>query len=103
MILTNKAKKDFHTYLGEPFDFQNFDQIPELVQYAYILKWLDHIGLIIIISHISGLEIQEWSYDIKDYKHPEYMKKHVGEIYLSREIASKEAIEKANEIYNSRP
>ncbi|WP_027380813.1 hypothetical protein [Chryseobacterium daeguense] len=96
-MLTGKAKEVFRVWLGEPKSFKNLDNIPELVKYAYLIKWFDHVGLIIEIGihqRVGGLNLWRGKINNNLYDELEYK--------ATRMEATKVSIEKANEIYNSR-
>lgn len=95
LMLTGKAKEDFRVWLGEPVAFQNFDNIPELVKHAYLVKWFDHVGLIIEIGiHQRLADCNMWRGKINNNLFDDL------EYKISREEAINVSITKANEIYN---
>ena len=94
-IITNKAKEEFlKEYYKE--SFKNnwnleeleyiFNILPQTCQNALIIEWFDSIGIYINISVTYGFN---W-----------YINELGGEDYNNRQEATKQAIIKANEIYN---
>lgn len=105
-MLTGKAKEDFNKYLGEPFHFINFDNIPDFVKFSYLMHWFDHVGIFIIVKRfVMSLEFKEWYFIITD-KRGMHLNNHVSKESRiendSRTEIMINAIKKANEIYNSR-
>lgn len=105
MILTGKAKEDFIDYLWQSKfkkdDYKEYedyiDNQKESHTYADIIEWFDSVGIYIEIQiHQILRGVNMWRgkvnncvYDDLEYK-------------SNRQQATKEAIKKANQIYNDR-
>lgn len=83
MILTGKAKEDFRDVCE--WDYYDFIRLSEVIQYALIIEWLDSVSF----SEIWSL----WDYSFKS----KYEELKIGSSILE---IQKQAIIKANEIYN---
>lgn len=97
MILKDKAKEDFRQWVKEndyPVSLWALEDglIDKTVEYALIIEWLDSISIYII----PFMEDDKWQVEIR-YGDSVYFRDH----FNSRQEATKAAIEKANEIYNS--
>lgn len=109
MVLTGKAKEDFETWLysndvlikdgiyDDTYLIEVFDELPLNLQYASIIEWFDSVGICIdrdciniemVITDFRGINEEQ---TIIDCDHEETFKDWW-----------KEAIKKANEIYNSK-
>lgn len=96
-LLNGKARIHFINWLNNlqiaPYSVM-FDDLPIIVQHAYIIEWLDSVKLQIIIP--------KWVNDF--YFKIEYAKSTYYEsefCYDSRQEATEKAIKKANELYNT--
>lgn len=98
MDLTGKAKAHFEKYIEElevaPYVVM-LDNIPKCYLNALILDWLDSVNIFVDIKSKFGQRKQcrRFSFCVKDTNS--------GFMYNSRPEATKEAIIKCNEIYNS--
>jgi len=97
MILTEQAKTDFKEWLEKEYDVHYYNQECriDICLNALIIEWLDSINIFINPYPCSdGL----WDYEItKDEK---YLAD--GLAFKNRTEATNKAIEKANEIYNTK-
>jgi len=95
-LLTGTAKDHFLSWLDlqdlAPYRVM-FDSIPEFIQLAYIVQWLDTVKLRICIEPILGGEFRVFAL---------YKSEHtwIDDRYSDRTSATKNIIQKANEIYN---
>lgn len=119
MILTGKAKKDFENgiieILKQKYSEQIFNNdaaldwiynVNDLILFAHIIEWFDSVGIYIFINRwVAPLREIEWYFIITN-KSGVHLNSHVSKesrIELdSRNEATKQAIKKANEIYNER-
>lgn len=98
MILTGKANKDYEVWLYE--NHTNYwrlawGKLPESAQMAMIIEWLDSVGIYIsLYHHPISLGV---SYNINIHERRIY-----GKVSGNRQEATKQAIIKANELYNGR-
>lgn len=100
MILTGKAKEDFIDYLWQSkFNKDDYKEYEDYIDnqkeshtYADIIEWFDSVGIYIEIVLCCGLFDFIVDENISDVK--------IG--YTTREYATKQAIIKANKIYNDR-
>lgn len=92
MILTVKAKEDFLKWCKQDADFmQTYEDI---FLFALIIEWLDSVGLFCVINY--NFMDDEWSFSIKCRLTMTY----IHRCYNTRKQATKQAIIKANKIYN---
>lgn len=95
MILTGKAKEDFLKYVyGQGLEDL---LIRDISLNALIIDWLDSIGYVI---EISTLYYYGWSF-IATMRKPNGERVIPNIIENTRQEATKQAIIKANEIYNN--
>lgn len=94
MILTGKAKDDFLESNGKKEVWINI-MLP-IYQYALIIEWFDSVGIYVNALRYSLSEPNKWVV-IKSL-----CENNLDFIYSSRQEATKQAIIKANEIYNER-
>lgn len=100
MLLTNKAKFDFLDWLvnNHEIDLKGFELGKDVIQNALIVEWLDSVGIYVLIEKTFN----DFWYKIKESR-PEITKVHIGDFDSSnRNTTTSKAIEKANEIYNSK-
>ena len=95
MILTGKAKEDFLEYLDVEEKWFNEEYIP-LFEYALIIEWFDSVGIYCVPNY--NFINKNWSCSAKDI----YTILYRGCNFNSRQEATRQAIIKANEIYNSK-
>ena len=108
MVLTGKAKKSFQAYFTTAYDFDNssyldiepgkdvmeaFFRMPLSFKFGVYLDWFDSVDIRILIMTD---EKEKFFYRIEG---KEYVQE---DGFPSRAEARKEAIERANEIYNER-
>jgi len=105
MKIKGKFKKDFENYLLKndlmsPWEYQVFEKLSEIVKLAYIIGFLDSKGLYINTFSVC-LIYTSFGYNIrfKDIEKPE-IESDENE-FDTRSLATKDAISKAQEIYNS--
>lgn len=102
MILTGEAKRAFGLYMVQRFkiaDLETFEKLDELMQYTLIIDWFDSIG--IYISSRKSVR-KYWIYFIdvsSEYKPVEISA--LEDMQESRKQAKREAILKADKLYNS--
>lgn len=103
MILQDKAKEDFRKWVKEndyPVSLWALEDglIDKTVEYALIIEWLDSVGI-----HIGSQPHHEESAIgmFLSYIVTKEKSIRLGDYFNSRQEATKAAIEKANEIYNS--
>lgn len=109
MILTGKALKDFIKWLYKKHNLQPYNCFNDVILHATIIEWFDSISIFIHIEpNIGGgasVFYPEIIYRNKDFidihEKVENTKYMPTEMYFdSRQEATKQAIIKANEIYN---
>lgn len=110
MILTGKAKEDFYTWLktqDDDFGFidieptsinVSFDNLYEILENALIIEWFDSVGIQIEINICSWNKGYEFSPTI--YTNFICIGNMSATCCIDRKTATKQAIKKANEIYN---
>lgn len=112
MALTGKAKEDFEIWysrtesdMAHNLQKELFYSKAYIERYSYYLEWLDSVGIYIHIKRFcQGLEFKEWYYIISDTRGV-YLNEHLSDCRIKddcRQEATKQAILKANEIYNER-
>ena len=111
MILTGKAKEDFEKWLtkgmssfAHDMEIEFFNQKSSVEKYALIIEWFDGVGVYIFIKRfITPLGEIEWYFIITNESGC-HLNNHVSKESRikvdSRQIATRHAIIKANEIYN---
>lgn len=103
MILTGKAKEDFIDYLWQSkFKKDDYKEYEDYINnqkeshtYADIIEWFDSVGIYITILN---LDLQRRFY----YKIVRTERIEGYFLHSERQEATKQAIIKANEIYNSK-
>lgn len=93
MILTDKTLKDFTFWLYNEHAMKifNIEFMKPLLFNTLIIEFFDSVGIIINITYSMGV----FNYNILG-KYPFYR----ADLFKTRQEATEEAIEKANEIYN---
>lgn len=95
MILTGIAKEDFKRWVYKEYDYQDLEVIyPKYLVDTLIIEWLDSVGLFCVPNY--NFINTNWSYSVKNIDTILLR----GCSYISRQEATKQAILKANEIYN---
>ena len=106
MELTGKCKEDFENWLSEKIDFPDnefyvfkincngFDSLTSSMQYGVMVDFFDSRGI--------GIEVEATTSKIFRYMVHNWNKQHFQPIqsFKTRQEARKEAIKKANEIFN---
>ena len=103
MILTGKAKEDFFKWLDNQgvngidisnWEFEKFHLLSNVSQNALIIEWFDSVG-IYVNAELDYLHLvwfptinNNWNFEEHEFE--------------TRQEAIKEAIKKANEIYNEK-
>ena len=102
MILTGKAKESFIDYLDKTNQIKiekgilnlHWQDLPEKYKNALIIEWFDSVG-IYVNAELDYLHLvwfptinNNWNFEEHEFE--------------TRQEATKEAIKKANEIYNSK-
>ena len=93
-MLTNKAKQEFWCSLSIK-ELKDFDTYSVVIKNALIIEWFDSIGIYITIKNKFGQNKQArifWFLLNKGVSN--------NEVYLSRQEATKKAIELADKFYN---
>ena len=111
MILTGKAKEDFEKWLNKEMYYlgrnnfedrdNNIEDLSDNFQNALIIEWFDSVGIFVSINYVDFYN------EIRNDKGFETYVTNKGlsvkfRSVSSRQEAIKQAIEKANEIYNSK-
>jgi hypothetical protein len=121
-MLTGKAKADFEKWIWsseeyyvkpiaqydgyygkreyEPVVYDVFDNLPKNMQYSVIIDWLDNVGLHVDVISVPKNNTVSFAGVIvatEDITYPDELKPY----RLTRNEATKSAIEKSNEIYNA--
>jgi len=105
MILTGKALKDFENWLREThykYYLSAYGVNPDTCNYALIIEWLDSIGVYIEVGvwHREK-NIMYFGWDISDFEG--YLRISHDRLKVNnRQEATRQAIIKAREIYNSK-
>ncbi len=97
MILTGKTLDNFLEWVYKEYDYKLYDLeklFPSHLLYSLIIEWFDSLGIII---NILNQDLQNWFY--YEIKTLEVIKGF--NLVRTRQEATKEAIIKANEIYNN--
>ena len=103
MILTDKTKEDFLEWYGS--DEKYFQTTPtKTEEYANVIEWLDSIGIHVHIEPNIGCGPALY-YPMIIWRDHNFIDRYISignsDYFNSRQEATKAAIEKANEIYNS--
>ena len=98
MILTGKALKHYKIWFDKYYnDYWTYYQSKPTILNALIIEWFDSVGIYIEISFYDDCY---WTYNI--YSNKPVLEKETANICNNRQEATEQAIEKANEIYNSK-
>ena len=95
MILTGKAKKDFHNWINN--NGHHDEVIYNSVINALIIEWLDSVYIYVETYVISDDGIINYSFNISGYEIVDHKFS-----YPTRQQATEKAIIKAIDIYNNR-
>lgn len=111
MILTGKAKHDFENWLtkgmsgfAHNMEIDFFNQKSEIEKNALIIEWFDSVMVYITIEGVFDRMLgYHRGFEIHIYQ---YGKQSISifsdnDVFYTRQEATKEAIIKANEIYNN--
>lgn len=114
MMLTGKAKEDFYYYVFNNIKEQLFGDLQDVYDYIYslpiscknalIIEWFDSVGIYTDAQMVSGFDFENnkvhspvWFMNV--FSEDDCCTDDV-EVYPSRREATKQAIKKANQIYN---
>ena len=115
MTLTGKAKEDFEKwYINQNYELDlttdlsphtpviGFDELDDPMKYGVFVDWFDSVGIEVNIKKVNVLN--RWMYLLKDMKRQGY---HLNDYIKNKRCETRQkartaAIEKANEIYNTR-
>ena len=109
MILTGKAKKDFFNWLDNQgvngidisnWEFEKFHLLSNVSQNSLIIEWLDSVGIYISINYVDFYDELRNNTGFETYVTNKGLSIKFRSV-SSRQEAIKQAIKKANEIYNS--
>jgi len=75
-----------------------FDGKSKITQNAYIIEWLDSVGIYVVLLVRSVINENNFSYDIQQKNDRLLL---VLEWFKTRQLATESAIKKAVEIYNA--
>jgi hypothetical protein len=103
MILNGKAKELFYEWLEKihhPAWVMMFEGKSQTTQNAYYIKWLDSVGVYVLIYPVDTKD--DWGYNIlkEDIMSPFYDACEPISGFNTRPEATTEAIKKANELIN---
>ena len=104
MILTGKAKEDFYKYINiedyKLFDYVRKKYANEIVLNALIIEWFDSVGIYISINYVDFYDEFRNNTGFETYVTNKGLSVKFRSV-SSRQEAIKQAIKKANEIYNT--
>ena len=113
MILTGKAKEDFERWLysndvlikdgiyDATYLIEGFDELPLNLQYASIIEWFDSVGIYISINYVDFYDELRNDTGFETYVTNKGLSVKFRSV-SSRQETIKQAIKKANEIYNNK-
>ena len=111
MILTGKAKEDFEKWLNKEMYYlgrhnfedrdNNIEDLSDNFQNALIIEWLDSVGIYISINYVNFYDELRNSTGFETYVTNKGLSIKFRSV-SSRQEAIKQAIKKANEIYNEK-
>ena len=105
MILTGKAKEDFYKYINiedyKLFDYVRKKYANEIVLNALIIEWFDSVGIYISINYVDFYDELRNNTGFETYVTNKGLSVKFRSV-SSRQEAIKQAIKKANEIYNEK-
>ena len=112
MILTGETKLDFERWLhsndvlikdgiyDDTYLTDVFDKLPLNLQYASIIEWFDSVGIYISINYIDFYDELRNNTGFETYVTNKGLSVKFRSVSIRQE-AIKQAIKKANEIYNT--
>ena len=104
MILTGKAKEDFYKYINiedyKLFDYVRKKYANEIVLNALIIEWFDSVGIYISINYVDFYDEFRNNTGFETYVTNKGLSVKFRSVSIRQE-AIKQAIKKANEIYNT--
>lgn len=100
-MLTGQCKNDFGDQCK--YDYKGFCQLDEIFKQALIAEWFDSVGIYISVEvafdtmckYVRGFYVNV----ITDTIHELWFD---GDVFETRQEATKAAIEKANDLYNDK-
>ena len=105
MILTGKAKEDFYKYINiedyKLFDYVRKKYANEIVLNALIIEWFDSVGIYISINYVDFYDELRNNTGFETYVTNKGLSVKFRSVSIRHE-AIKQAIKKANEIYNEK-
>ena len=117
MILTGKAKEDFENYIlnenlrhdsevlisvyNQETLFINYNNVKETLLNALIIEWFDSVGIYISINYVDFYDELRNDTGFETYVTNKGLSVKFRNV-SSRQEAIKQAIKKANEIYNNK-
>ena len=113
MILTGETKEDFEKWLhsndvlikdgiyDDTYLTDIFEDLPLNLQYASIIEWFDSVGIYISINYVDFYDELRNNTGFETYVTNKGLSVKFRSV-SSRQYAIKQAIKKANEIYNSK-
>ena len=105
MILTGKAKEDFYKYINiedyKLFDYVRKKYANEIVLNALIIEWFDSVGIYISINYVDFYDEFRNNTGFETYVTNKGLSVKFRSVSIRQE-AIKQAIKKANEIYNEK-
>ena len=104
MILTGKAKEDFYKYINiedyKLFDYVRKKYANEIVLNALIIEWFDSVGIFVSINYVDFYNEIRNDKGFETYVTNKGLSVKFRSVSIRQE-AIKQAIKKANEIYNT--
>ena len=109
MILTGKAKESFIDYLDKTNQIKiekgilnlHWQDLPEKFKNALIIEWFDSVGIYISINYVDFYDELRNNTGFETYVTNKGLSVKFRSV-SSRQEAIKQAIKKANEIYNNK-
>ena len=101
MILTGKASKDFIKWLHFKHNLQPYNLFNEIIQYALIIEWFDSVGIFVSINYVDFYNEIRNDKGFETYVTNKGLSVKFRSVSIRQE-AIKQAIKKANEIYNEK-
>ena len=110
MILNGKAEEDFFNWLDNQgvngidisnWEFEKFHLLSNVSQNALIIEWFDSVGIFISINYVDFYDELRNNTGFETYVTNKGLSVKFRSV-SSRQEAIKQAIKKANEIYNEK-